>query len=81
MQKSKDSFKDCFENVNIPYVVAGTSDKKAVYNMWGSLFQWANEGRPMIDDNNKPTIYAHPYNYVFGKVLKKELRKSESSNI
>lgn len=55
----------------------GTADKKAAYNLWGSIFQWANEGRPMVDGNSQPTIYTHPYNTIFGKLLKKELRKNE----
>ncbi|KAK3587229.1 hypothetical protein CHS0354_030416 [Potamilus streckersoni] len=48
-----------------------------VYNLEGSLFKWANEGRPMMDCNDQATKYAHPYNSVFGKLLKKEIRKGK----
>ncbi|XP_074640165.1 uncharacterized protein LOC141898237 [Tubulanus polymorphus] len=46
------------------------------YNLEGSLFKWANESKPMVDINNKPTIYAHPFSVVWGKLLNKPLRKS-----
>ncbi|KAL3856261.1 hypothetical protein ACJMK2_011035 [Sinanodonta woodiana] len=47
----------------------------SVYNLEGSLFKWANEGRPMMDCNDQATKYAHPFNSVFGKLLKKEIIK------
>lgn len=47
-----------------------------VYNLEGSIFKWANENRPMVNVGEKATIYAHPYNAVFGKLLKKELRRT-----
>ena len=52
------------------------SQQPKVYNLEGSLFKWANEGRAMVDDKGEPTVYAHPYNTMFGKLLKSELRKS-----
>ena len=48
-----------------------------IYNLEGSLFKWANEGRPLVDINSKPTVYAHPYSAIWGKLLKSELRKWE----
>ncbi|KAK3083715.1 hypothetical protein FSP39_001941 [Pinctada imbricata] len=45
------------------------------YNLEGSLFKWANERRPMVDNENQPTSFAHPYNAVFGKLLDSALRK------
>lgn len=44
-----------------------------VTNLEGSLFQWANEGRP-IESGGKPAAQVHPYSGSFGKLLKPELR-------
>ncbi|XP_045172196.2 uncharacterized protein LOC123534162 [Mercenaria mercenaria] len=51
-------------------------DMVKVYNLEGSIFKWANENRPMIDSRDRRTIYTHPYNVIFGKLLRKELRKT-----
>ncbi|XP_076452585.1 putative adenylyltransferase/sulfurtransferase MoeZ [Babylonia areolata] len=48
-----------------------------VYNLEGSLFKWANEGRPMINVMEQPTVVCHPYNAVWGKLLNKDLRCSD----
>jgi hypothetical protein len=48
-----------------------------MYNLEGSLFKWANEGRPMINVNNVKTPYAHPYHPVFGKLLDSSLRRDK----
>lgn len=40
-----------------------------VMNLEGSVFQWANEGRPLEGDG-KPAARVHPYNATFGKLLK-----------
>lgn len=47
-----------------------------MYNLEGSLFKWANEGRDMVNVNNEKTPYAHPFNAVYGKLLESRLRKS-----
>jgi len=44
-----------------------------VQNMSGSIFQWANEGRP-IERDGKRVEKVHPYNGIWGKLLKPELR-------
>ena len=44
-----------------------------VRNLEGSIFQWANEGRPVFDDG-KPVEKVHPYNDTWGKLLKPSLR-------
>ena len=49
-----------------------------LYNLEGSIFKWANEKRPMVDREDQPTSFAHPYNAVFGKLLNSENRKSNS---
>lgn len=48
----------------------------AIFNLEGSLFKWANEGRKMVDLNGELTHFAHPYNSVFGKLLDSKLRKT-----
>lgn len=44
-----------------------------VYNLEGSIFQWANEGHP-IYHNGHPTTLVHPYNSSWGKLLKPQHR-------
>lgn len=44
-----------------------------VFNLEGSLFKWANEGRP-IYRGSKPVRFVHPFDPEWGKLLDKELR-------
>ncbi|MEP6699192.1 MAG: rhodanese-like domain-containing protein [Verrucomicrobiota bacterium] len=44
-----------------------------VQNMSGSIFAWANEGRPLERDG-KRVEKVHPYNATWGQLLKPELR-------
>ena len=44
-----------------------------VQNLAGSIFQWANEGRPLEHDG-RPIKKVHPYNNSWGKLLKPKLR-------
>lgn len=44
-----------------------------VENLEGSIFKWANEGRP-VQSSTGPVQEVHPYNPVWGKFLQKELR-------
>lgn len=46
-----------------------------VFNLEGSIFKWANEGRKLVDNYGNDTTYVHPYNMVFGMTLKKCLHK------
>ncbi len=46
---------------------------KNVRNMSGSIFQWANEGRP-LEHEGKPAAKVHPYSAAWGKLLKAPLR-------
>jgi len=42
-----------------------------VYNLEGSIFKWANEGRPLVQ--NKVTVRkVHPYNAHWGNLLEKK---------
>ena len=45
---------------------------KNVYNLEGSIFQWANEGRPVYSKGVQ-VKRVHPFNRKWGKLLKKEL--------
>ena len=49
-----------------------------VYNLEGSIFQWANEGRSVFKDD-RPTMLVHPYNALWGKLLKSEYRAQVGS--
>ncbi|MDZ8031257.1 rhodanese-like domain-containing protein [Nostoc sp. DedSLP04] len=42
---------------------------KCIYNLSGGIFQWANEDRPIFQ-NGHPTKVVHPYNAIWGKLLK-----------
>jgi len=42
---------------------------KCIYNLSGGIFQWANEGRTIFKDEH-PTQQVHPYNAIWGKLLK-----------
>ena len=44
-----------------------------VSNLEGSIFTWANEGHTVVRDD-EPVTAVHPYNKVWGMLLKKELR-------
>lgn len=48
-----------------------------VQNLAGSIFQWANEGRP-LEHAGKAVMKVHPYNSTWGQLLKKELRADVS---
>jgi hypothetical protein len=44
-----------------------------VENLEGSIFEWANENRPLVHDG-KPTDRVHPYNAVWEMLLDKDRR-------
>ena len=53
---------------------------KDVYNLEGSIFQWANEGRPVYSKGVE-VKQVHPFDREWGKLLKKELwAKSEKDH-
>ncbi len=39
-----------------------------VFNLQGSIFQWANEGRTVVS-HGKPVSEVHPYNEHWGRLL------------
>ena len=44
-----------------------------VYNLEGSIFAWANEGKPVYRGEERVQV-VHPYDRIWGKLLKKVLR-------
>lgn len=53
----------------------GNGSNISVYNLEGSIFKWANEKRSLIDSKGQSTVFVHPYNFLYGKLLKSEFRK------
>ncbi len=49
---------------------------KCIYNLSGGIFQWANEGRLVFKDKH-PTQFVHPYNAIWGKLLKASYHAQE----
>ena len=45
-----------------------------VYNLEGSIFAWANEGRPVYRGKERVKV-VHPYDRIWGRLLKESLRK------
>ena len=46
-----------------------------VKNLRGGIFQWANERRTIRSSKGKGTNSVHPYNTVWGKWLKRHVKK------
>jgi len=44
-----------------------------VRNLEGSIFQWANEHRPLVRDN-RPVTTVHPYSSLWGRLLTDDAR-------
>ncbi len=38
-----------------------------VYNLYGSLFEWTNQGLPLVDQNGNPTRQIHTFNAAWSK--------------
>ncbi len=55
---------------------AGFTD---VYNLEGSIFQWAGEDRPLSRDG-QPVKQVHPYSRTWGLLLRPELRAPVPAN-
>jgi rhodanese-related sulfurtransferase len=43
-----------------------------VYNLYGSVFEWANRDYPLVDNAGYPTSRVHTYNKKWSKWLKNE---------
>lgn len=40
----------------------------------GGIIEWANEGLPMVDSANKPTVFVHPHDPETAKLLSDQTR-------
>lgn len=49
-----------------------------VYNLEGSIFQWVNEKRPVFHNNDQIPL-VHPYNAIWGQLLKPQHRAELAS--
>ena len=49
------------------------ADGFEVVNLEGSIFQWANEGRPLVDSTGTATK-VHAFDKTWGRLLNEELR-------
>ena len=45
-----------------------------VYNLYGGIFQWKNEGREVVNMENQPTDSVHTYNRNWSKWLEKGVK-------
>ena len=45
---------------------------KNVYNLYGSIFEWANKGYPLLDDKGNKVKTVHTYNYSWSKWIHNE---------
>ena len=45
-----------------------------VRNLEGSIFAWANEGRPLVNEGG-PTIGVHPFNFLWSRYLDQSYRR------
>ena len=45
-----------------------------VRNLEGSIFEWANEDRPLVGEKEQPLQQVHPYSHVWGLLLRSERR-------
>jgi len=43
-----------------------------VYNLYGSIFEWANKGYELEDASKKPTNKIHGYNRIWGRWIKND---------
>ncbi len=43
---------------------------KEVYNLYGGIFQWKNQGHPVVNSYNQITDSVHVYNRIWGQWLK-----------
>jgi hypothetical protein len=49
---------------------------KRVFNLKGSIFEWANRGNPVVNQHGV-TPYVHPYNRRWGQLLNKKYHPPE----
>ena len=47
---------------------------KEVYNLYGGIFHWKNQGYSVVNDKNQATDSVHAYNRIWGLWLKKGIK-------
>lgn len=52
---------------------------RKVYNLEGSIFRWANEGRPVCRGEERVRA-VHPYDSYWGRLLKKSLHQMDPAD-
>lgn len=50
---------------------------KNVFNLYGGIFQWKNEGRAVVNTSNLPTDSVHTYNKNWGRWLTRGIKVYE----
>ncbi len=45
-----------------------------VYNLYGGIFQWKNQGYQVVNNHNQPTDSVHAYNRQWGQWLKNGIK-------
>ncbi len=45
---------------------------KRIYNLYGSIFEWANQNKPLVDSDDSPTREVHCYNKKWSKWMTNE---------
>ena len=53
---------------------------KQVYNLYGSIFEWANQGLPLVDMEGNPTHKIHGYSWLWGKWMTNNAYEKVYSN-
>lgn len=46
-----------------------------VFNLNGGIFQWANQGYPIFQNQHQVEV-VHPYNFIWGKLLKSKYQNN-----
>lgn len=49
-----------------------TAGSAEIFYLEGGIFQWANQGRPLVDADGNPTTKVHPYNKYWGRLLERK---------
>jgi rhodanese-related sulfurtransferase len=47
---------------------------KNVYNLYGGIFEWKNQGHEVVDNNQKPTENVHAFSKEWSKYLLKGIK-------
>jgi len=59
------------ENIGEKLMAMGYQNVK---NLYGGIFQWKNEGKPVYNGNHQKTDSVHAFNKHWGKLLKKGIK-------